>query len=72
MVLRGLRTAFARYDEEEVWAALTATMDLFGEVSRRTAAALGLPCPPAVEEHARALVAQLRSTRPAPPGRPGR
>jgi aminoglycoside 6-adenylyltransferase len=68
VVLRGLRSAFARYDEDEVWAALTATMDLFGEVSRRTAAALGVPCPPAVEEHARALVARLHSTRPAVPG----
>ena len=55
VILRGLRTAFARYDEDEVWAALAATMDLFGEVSRRTAAALGMSCPPAVEEHARAL-----------------
>jgi len=64
VILRGLRTAFAHYDEDEVWAALAATMDLFGEVSRRTAAALGVPCPPAVEEHARALVAQLHSTRP--------
>jgi len=65
VILRGLRTAFARYDEDEVWSALAATMDLFREVSQRTAAALGVPCPPAVEEHARALVAQLHSTRPA-------
>jgi hypothetical protein len=34
--------------------------------SRRTAAADGVLCPPAVEEHARALVAELHSTRPAP------
>jgi hypothetical protein len=40
--LRGLRTALARYDEDEVWAALAVTMDLFGEVSRRTAATLGV------------------------------
>jgi aminoglycoside 6-adenylyltransferase len=65
VILRGLRTAFARYDEDEIWTALEATMDLFGEVSRRTAAALNVPCPPAVEEHARALVTQLRSTRQA-------
>jgi hypothetical protein len=54
-----------------LFSVLSATMDLFGEVSRRTAAALGVPCPPAVEEHARALVAQLRSTRPSAthPGR---
>lgn len=67
-ILRGLRTAFARYDEAEVWAALAVTMDLFGEVSRRMAAALGAPTPAAAEEHARALVDQLRSTRPAAPG----
>jgi aminoglycoside 6-adenylyltransferase len=68
VILRGLRTAFASYDEDEVWAALAVTMDLFGEVSRRTAAALGVPYPPAAEEHARALVAQLHSTRAARSG----
>jgi hypothetical protein len=68
VILRGLRTAFARCDEDEVWAALAATMDLFGEVSRRTAAALGVPRLPAAEEHARALVDQLRATRPPEPG----
>jgi aminoglycoside 6-adenylyltransferase len=68
--LRGLRTAFARYDEDEVWAALAVTMDLFGEVSRRAAAALGLGMSraTAAEEHARALVAELRPTRPGVPG----
>jgi aminoglycoside 6-adenylyltransferase len=65
VTLRGLRAAFARYDEDEVWAALAATMDVFADVSRRTADALGVPCPPAVEEHARALVTQLHSTRAA-------
>jgi hypothetical protein len=64
----GLRTSFARYDEDEIWAALSTTMDLFGEVSRRTCAALGTSFAPAVEEHARALVEQLRSTRPARSG----
>jgi len=68
VILHGLRRAFARYDEDEVWAALAVTMDLFGEVSRRMAAALGAPSPAAAEEHARALVDQLRSTRPAAPG----
>jgi len=66
--LEGLRTSFARYDEDEIWAALSTTMDLFGEVSRRTCAALGTSFAPAVEEHARALVEQLRSTRPARSG----
>lgn len=71
-ILRGLRAAFARYDEDEIWAALAATMDLFGEVSRRTAAALGMPCPPAAEQHARALVAELHSTRPPAAAAPDR
>lgn len=66
-LLQSLRVAFARYDEDEVWVALATTMDLFGAASRRTAAALGVPCPPAPEEHARALVDALRSTRPARP-----
>jgi hypothetical protein len=67
--LRGLRTAFARYDEDEVWAALAVTMDLFAAVSRRAAAAagLGISRPTAAEQHARALVDQLRSTRPMAP-----
>jgi aminoglycoside 6-adenylyltransferase len=70
VALRGLRTAFARYDEDEVWAALAATMDVFGEIAQRTAAAVGLGSTRAMaaEEHARALVAHLRPTRPAAPG----
>jgi aminoglycoside 6-adenylyltransferase len=66
--LHALRTAFARYDEGEVWAALAATMDLFGEVSRRTATWLGTSRATTAEEHARALVDELRSTRPAVQG----
>lgn len=65
VLLRDLRSAFARYDEDEVWAALATTMDLFGAASRRTAEALGVPCPPRVEERARELVEGLRSTRPS-------
>jgi aminoglycoside 6-adenylyltransferase len=65
--LEGLRTAFARYDEDEVWAALAATMDIFGDASRRTAAALGMSFAPVAEEHARALVEQLRSERTVRP-----
>ncbi len=67
--LEGLRTAFAHYDEDEVWAALAATMDIFGDASRRTAAALRLSVAPVAEDHARALVEQLRSERAARPDR---
>ncbi len=65
LLLQDLRTAFARYDEEDVWAALTTTMDLFAVASRGTAEALGVPCPPAPEDRARELVERLRSTRPS-------
>jgi aminoglycoside 6-adenylyltransferase len=64
VLLQDLRTAFARYDEDEIWAALAATMDLFTVVSRRIAAALGVDVPTTAEGHARALVETLRSTRP--------
>ena len=59
-VLVGLRTAFARYDEAEVWAALATTMDLFGEVGPRTAERLGFEYDRAAEAEARTLVAGMR------------
>jgi aminoglycoside 6-adenylyltransferase len=55
-----LRRAFARYDSEDVWRALAASMDLFAWLGRDTAAALGYPYPAEGEAHARAVVAQLR------------
>jgi aminoglycoside 6-adenylyltransferase len=61
----GLRTAFARYDEDEVWDALVVTMDLFGDVGRRTAAALNLPYPLEAERRSRELVEELRTSRSA-------
>jgi len=63
-ILGRLRAAFARYDDDEVWAALAVTMDLFGEVARRTARVHGLAYPSDAERHARELVEQLRATRP--------
>jgi aminoglycoside 6-adenylyltransferase len=59
-VLAGLRKAFARYDEAEVWAALATTMDLFGEVGPPTAERLGFEYDSAAEAEARTLVAGLR------------
>ena len=59
-VLAGLRTAFARYDEGEVWVALATTMDLFGEVGPRTAKRLGFEYDRAAEAEARTLVAGMR------------
>jgi aminoglycoside 6-adenylyltransferase len=58
-----LPRAFARYDEGEVWDALAVTMDLFGDVARRSASALGLTYVPGPEQRARELVGELRSGR---------
>lgn len=45
-VLQPLKNAFAHYDSEDIWDALFATMNLFREVSRETAAMLkyDYPC----------------------------
>jgi aminoglycoside 6-adenylyltransferase len=59
----GLRTAFAHYGEDEVWEALIATMDLFGDIGRRTATALGVSYPGDAERRSRELVEELRRTR---------
>ncbi len=58
-----LPRAFARYDEGEVWDALAVTMDLFGDVARRSASALDLTYVPGPEQRARELVGELRSGR---------
>jgi aminoglycoside 6-adenylyltransferase len=56
----GMRAAFARYDLEDTWRALTATMDVFSDVERRTAALLRLDRRPEIEDRARDLVTQVR------------
>ncbi len=43
--VRELGDAFARYDEDDVWRALFATMGLFGWLARETAQQLGLSYP---------------------------
>jgi hypothetical protein len=54
--LRELEGAFARYDSEDVWRALIATMDLFGWVARETARNASLSYPDIAEKKVRALV----------------
>jgi aminoglycoside 6-adenylyltransferase len=49
-VLAGLRTAFAHYDEEDIWRALLASMDLFRWLAIETAERLGHPYPTAADE----------------------
>jgi aminoglycoside 6-adenylyltransferase len=64
----GLRAAFAHYDLDDTWRALAATMDVFGDLARRTAAVLGLDHRPEIEDHARRLLTQIRdATEPVRP-----
>jgi aminoglycoside 6-adenylyltransferase len=62
-VVRGLGGAFARYDEDEVWAALAVTMDLFSGVTSRLATTLALPYPALAQQRARELVHGYEATR---------
>jgi aminoglycoside 6-adenylyltransferase len=59
---------FAHYDEEDVWRALLATMDLFHWVAVETAERLGYAYPSAGEAHATTLVHEMFSGRPISPG----
>ena len=61
----GLRRAFARYDEPDIWAALAVTMDLFADVARRVANALRVPYPEEGETRARELVREYEEGRGA-------
>ena len=63
--VRGLRSAFAHYDEEEMWEALGVTMDLFSRVARQLATTLALPYPEDAETRARELVRDIAATRDA-------
>ncbi len=58
--VRGLRSAFARYDEDDIWAALGVTMDLFSRVARPLATTLGLPYPEQAEDRAGSWCAGTR------------
>lgn len=56
---RALKKTFAHYDEEDVWRALFATMDLFRWLARETMNGLGFPYPAAGDGHATKLVEAL-------------
>jgi aminoglycoside 6-adenylyltransferase len=48
--LAGLRDAFAHYDEDDIWRALLASMNLFRWLAIETAERLGYPYPTAADE----------------------
>jgi len=48
--VEGLRDAFAHYDDEDIWRALLATMDLFRWLAVETAERLSYPYPTAADE----------------------
>jgi aminoglycoside 6-adenylyltransferase len=58
-VVRGLRHAFAQYDESQLWPALLATMELFRWIAIETAAQLDFPYPTLVDQQATELVKAL-------------
>jgi len=58
-----LAAAFAHYDEEDVWQALLATMELFAWLERETAVALHYTYPTDGETHATQLVQLLFDER---------
>ncbi len=62
-VVGRLSSAFARYGEDDLWAALAVTMDLFSRVGRRLATRLGLAYPDRAEAHARELVERYGAKR---------
>jgi len=70
--VRGLRRAFARYDEDDLWSALVVSMDLFSGVARRVAAGLGLAYPDLAEARARRLVRQYEAGRSRGAPHPGK
>ncbi|HEX5149022.1 MAG TPA: aminoglycoside 6-adenylyltransferase [Candidatus Limnocylindrales bacterium] len=59
----GLRRAFAHYDEDEIWAALEVTSDLFSRVAHQVATAHSLPYSEPAEERARGLVRAYAASR---------
>jgi len=58
-----LSTTFAHYDEEDVWQALLATMDLFAWLERETAVALHATYPTECQSHTTELVHKLFTGR---------
>jgi aminoglycoside 6-adenylyltransferase len=64
--VKSLPVVFAHYDEEDVWRALMATMELFRWLAVETADLLGYSYPSFGEEHAATLVQGLFSGRTHP------
>ena len=58
-IVRQLRGAYARYDGDEVWAALAATMEIFARSARETARQLKIDYSADSEQHAREFVSSL-------------
>lgn len=58
-----LKDVFAKYNEEDLWRALRATMDVFHDLAAQTAARLKYPYPATEEEKARGLVEAMYSGR---------
>jgi aminoglycoside 6-adenylyltransferase len=67
--LRDLRDAFGRYDEEDVWRALIATMDLFRWLASETGQRLGYSYPSDSDGHVTEWVKQCNAGRGAAAGR---
>ena len=61
--LAGLRDAFAHYDEDDIWRALLASMDLFRWLAIETAERLGHPYPTAADERVTEWVKECLSER---------
>ncbi len=61
--VEGLRGAFAHYDQEDLWRALLATMDVFRWLAMETAERLSYPYPTRADEQVTAWVRRLAETR---------
>jgi aminoglycoside 6-adenylyltransferase len=61
--LKGLRSAFARYEAEGVWRALLATMELFRWLAIETAERLSYPYPTVADERVTEWVQRLAENR---------
>ena len=64
-VVAGLRDAFARYDGEDLWSALFATLDLFRWLAAETADRLGFPNTRSADQSVSEWLAACRAGRSA-------
>lgn len=61
--IEGLRSAFAVYDEDDIWRALLVTMELYRWLAQETSEALGYSYPSDADMRIAGLVRQLESGR---------